>query len=293
MEARERLVASVLGAMVGDALGLPHEGHSPHRAWRLFPGEMRPRLLFGRMMVSDDGEHALMTAAAVGALHADDPVFRDETVARGEEDRFPALAAMAPDWPLDFVSEVGPLGFGLIQAAARVHAFQFSVLSDEDGKREAFSIVGADGRVTMRGPEGALMRFEPGGMSLYDANEKKIVRFKFGGVPGMDDMAKSMAQGMDEGVKEMNLQKMLAEYRQKYGERGITISPTTREDGESVYHVTLAAPDEPQRVEMTVDSATDLPERLRVTSKDGGKVAVEIPCASARRSIRAFWRPTS
>lgn len=65
MRATERLIASVLGAMVGDALGLPYEGLAPARARRLLPGPVRPRLLFGRMMISDDGEHALMTAEAL------------------------------------------------------------------------------------------------------------------------------------------------------------------------------------------------------------------------------------
>ena len=65
MEASERLLASVLGAMVGDALGLPYEGLSPARARRLLPGPVRPRLVFGRMMVSDDAEQALMTAEAL------------------------------------------------------------------------------------------------------------------------------------------------------------------------------------------------------------------------------------
>ncbi|RYG18871.1 ADP-ribosylglycohydrolase family protein, partial [bacterium] len=65
MKARERLLSSVLGSMVGDALGLPYEALSPQRARRLLPGPVRPRLLPGRMMVSDDGEHALMTAEAL------------------------------------------------------------------------------------------------------------------------------------------------------------------------------------------------------------------------------------
>lgn len=50
---------------MGDALGLPYEGLSPKRARRLLPGPVRPRLLARRMMISDDGEHALMTAEAL------------------------------------------------------------------------------------------------------------------------------------------------------------------------------------------------------------------------------------
>ncbi len=51
--------------MVGDALGLPYEGLAPKRARRLLKGPVRPRLAFGRMMISDDGEHALMTMEAL------------------------------------------------------------------------------------------------------------------------------------------------------------------------------------------------------------------------------------
>jgi ADP-ribosylglycohydrolase len=188
--------------MVGDALGLPYEALSPQRARRILPGPVRPRLVFSRMMVSDDGEHALMTAeallsrgvierelakrlrrwflmipagigmatikacfrlcvgvppaksgvasagngaamraAAVGAFYAENPVQREEAVAKvarvthtderaivgarlialaaacaatRTESQFPTLAAqIAPDWPLDFSSPKGPTGYVL------------------------------------------------------------------------------------------------------------------------------------------------------------------------------------
>lgn len=209
MTARERLSRSVLGAMVGDALGLPYEALAPVRARRLLPGPVRPRFVSGRMMVSDDGEHALMTAeallsggdvepelarrlrrwflmlpagiglatiraclklcvgvpptrsgvasagngaamraAAVGAFYADDPVTRDAVVqkvagvthtderaiigarlialaaacaARDEAETYASLATeIAPDWPLDFSSPVGPSGFVLQSVPAAI-----------------------------------------------------------------------------------------------------------------------------------------------------------------------------
>lgn len=58
------LAGSLLGAAVGDALGLPYEGLSPRRAARLLGPPDRHRLLGGRGMVSDDAEHACMTAFA-------------------------------------------------------------------------------------------------------------------------------------------------------------------------------------------------------------------------------------
>ncbi|WLQ17051.1 ADP-ribosylglycohydrolase family protein [Hahella aquimaris] len=61
----EALQGSLLGLMVGDTFGLPCEGIAPKRLARLFPGSLRQRLIFGKGMVSDDSEHAAMTAAAL------------------------------------------------------------------------------------------------------------------------------------------------------------------------------------------------------------------------------------
>ncbi|ABC30890.1 ADP-ribosylglycohydrolase [Hahella chejuensis KCTC 2396] len=67
----EALQGSLLGLMVGDAIGLPCEGIGPKRLARLFPGPLQQRLVFGRGMVSDDSEHAAMTAAAMAHYGSD------------------------------------------------------------------------------------------------------------------------------------------------------------------------------------------------------------------------------
>ena len=59
------LEGCLLGTAVGDALGLPREGLSPEKAGRLFGDEVRHRLIAGRGMLSDDTEHAAMTAQAL------------------------------------------------------------------------------------------------------------------------------------------------------------------------------------------------------------------------------------
>jgi ADP-ribosylglycohydrolase len=64
--ARDRLRGLLVGQAVGDALGLPREGLSPRRARRMFGGPpLEHRFLLGRGMVSDDTEHACMTAQAL------------------------------------------------------------------------------------------------------------------------------------------------------------------------------------------------------------------------------------
>lgn len=68
----DRIVGVLFGTAVGDALGLPREGLSRRRAERLFGSPpLHHRFLFGRGMVSDDTEHACMTAQAL-LHHAND-----------------------------------------------------------------------------------------------------------------------------------------------------------------------------------------------------------------------------
>jgi ADP-ribosylglycohydrolase len=62
----DRMTGFILGAAVGDALGLSREGLSAHRARRIF-GEppLRHDLIFRRGMFSDDTEHLVITALAL------------------------------------------------------------------------------------------------------------------------------------------------------------------------------------------------------------------------------------
>lgn len=61
----ESLYGALLGAAVGDALGIAYENLSPRRAVRLFPRTDRFHLVSGVGLISDDAEHAIMTARAL------------------------------------------------------------------------------------------------------------------------------------------------------------------------------------------------------------------------------------
>ena len=71
----ERWTGLLLGTAVGDSLGLPREGLSGRRAARLYPGALRQRLVARRGMLSDDTEHACLTAQALLAARDDVPTF--------------------------------------------------------------------------------------------------------------------------------------------------------------------------------------------------------------------------
>lgn len=68
----DRFAGVLLGTAVGDSLGLPYEGLSPRRARRLFgPPPLRQRFLFGKGMLSDDTEHAVLVARSLLEVPAD------------------------------------------------------------------------------------------------------------------------------------------------------------------------------------------------------------------------------
>jgi ADP-ribosylglycohydrolase len=64
-DALDRIEACLLGAALGDSLGLPFEGLTPDRIRRLVPGPLGHRFLFGRGMVSDDTDHSLFVLEAL------------------------------------------------------------------------------------------------------------------------------------------------------------------------------------------------------------------------------------
>ncbi|HSH88408.1 MAG TPA: ADP-ribosylglycohydrolase family protein [Ramlibacter sp.] len=68
-------IGCLVGAAVGDSLGLPYEGLSARRAAKMYPGAPAHHLLPGKGMVSDDTEHACFTAQALIRSDGDVKVF--------------------------------------------------------------------------------------------------------------------------------------------------------------------------------------------------------------------------
>ena len=77
-----RLTGSLIGTAMGDAIGLPYEGLSRRRGASMLGVPTRHRLFVGRGMVSDDTEHACMTAQALIVSGGDPAVFRKNLASR-------------------------------------------------------------------------------------------------------------------------------------------------------------------------------------------------------------------
>jgi ADP-ribosyl-[dinitrogen reductase] hydrolase len=100
----QRFTGLLLGTAIGDSLGLPREGLSARRAARLYPGPLRQRFVLGRGMLSDDTEHACMTAQAL-LVAGDDPR------------RFASVLARSLRWWL--LALPAAIGFGTLRALVR------------------------------------------------------------------------------------------------------------------------------------------------------------------------------
>jgi ADP-ribosyl-[dinitrogen reductase] hydrolase len=93
---KDALLGCLLGEALGDSIGLWCEGMTPTRQRRFTTGPLQQRFFFGKGMISDDTEHALMTAQAL-------------IISAGDPDRFERSLAWRFRWWLAGI----PAGIGL------------------------------------------------------------------------------------------------------------------------------------------------------------------------------------
>ncbi|UCF08516.1 MAG: ADP-ribosylglycohydrolase family protein [Thermoplasmata archaeon] len=127
----EAAVGSLLGTAVGDALGLPYEGISRFRLMRMRPKVERYHFLFGRGMLSDDAEHALITAQAL-------------IECRGDADSFSRiLTRRLKYWLLGLPAGIGTATFkALLKAAFGYKPGDTGVYSAGNGPAMRAPIIG-------------------------------------------------------------------------------------------------------------------------------------------------------
>jgi ADP-ribosylglycohydrolase len=76
LDKEDAILGCLLGAAVGDALGLPMEGLSKRRQRKMYPDISGYHFLFGKGMVSDDTEHLCMVAQALAKSEGDEVLFK-------------------------------------------------------------------------------------------------------------------------------------------------------------------------------------------------------------------------
>ena len=76
------IIGCLVGAAVGDALGLPMEGVSRKRQEKLFRDIRNYHMLFGKGMISDDTEHICMVAESLAGSAGDEDIFSRQLASR-------------------------------------------------------------------------------------------------------------------------------------------------------------------------------------------------------------------
>lgn len=126
------ILGSLMGSATGDALGLPYEGLSHQRAHSLLGPPNQYRLLVGRGMVSDDAEHAWLTAEAIARSGGDVRAFEHE------------LAHLLRQWLLTLPAGIG---FATLRATFRlvvgIAPHRSGVFSAGNGPAMRAAVIGA------------------------------------------------------------------------------------------------------------------------------------------------------
>ncbi|KWT74918.1 ADP-ribosylglycohydrolase family protein [Candidatus Magnetominusculus xianensis] len=92
----DALIGCLLGSAVGDALGLPMEGLSRQRQLKIFPDIDSYHFFFGKGMISDDTEHACITAQALIAARQRDALFDERAFTASLSKRLRLWLLMLP-----------------------------------------------------------------------------------------------------------------------------------------------------------------------------------------------------
>ena len=86
----EILRGAIFGGMTGDSIGLPYEGVSFRRQKKLFKNIAKHNFFIGKGVISDDTEHLLLTAYALGKSGGNEEEFEKE-LAKGLKEWFLTL----------------------------------------------------------------------------------------------------------------------------------------------------------------------------------------------------------
>jgi ADP-ribosylglycohydrolase len=198
LTSRNHLAGLLLGGAVGDALGLPAEGLSPARQRKWWPGDLRHRFLFGRGMISDDTEHAFMTAQAL-------------LEAAGDVERFRRSLA----WKLRWWFIALPAGVGLATARACIRLW-LGVPPKRSGVHSA-----GNGPVTRSAIIGAVFADDAAGRREFVRAATRLTHVD----PRAEVAAQAVAEAVSWIIRRSRGDETLISFRTRNSELGIHPEP--------------------------------------------------------------------
>jgi len=163
----------------------------------------------------------------------------------------------------------------IVNAVDHQNTFQLSVSSSDQNPDHRVQIAVDDGQFTVRAGD-AIIRFKGDKMEMYNPKDNTDTELSLSGIIDPKTLARQINSGLEQGMKQMDIKKMIDEFGERYGKDNIRVSPIMQKFGKSFYEVDLQKPGEAQRVHMVVNAENDLPEHIDVSGSRGPSENVSI-----------------
>ncbi|HTQ12151.1 MAG TPA: hypothetical protein VMI31_18960 [Fimbriimonadaceae bacterium] len=163
----------------------------------------------------------------------------------------------------------------IVKAIDHQNSFQLSLNSGDGLPDHHVQIAVDDGHFVIRAGN-AIVRFTGGKMEIYDPRENTVTDLSLGGIIDPQVLARQIDTGLAQGMKSIDIKKMIDDFAARYGKDNIRVSPIMDEYGKSFYEVDLQKPGEPERVHMVVNADNDLPEHIDISGALGPSENVSI-----------------
>jgi hypothetical protein len=156
----------------------------------------------------------------------------------------------------------------VVDATNQAYTFAVTVSQTVQGRMEHVRIAAVGSRIDIQTDKGERVQINAGKISVYDPKENTLTTIGLGSVVGPEMVDQVIREGIGEGLKQVDVKKMVSDFRAQYGERNARISDVFDEDGRQVYTIELQEPKGSSRAKITVDANTDLPVRIQAREPD-------------------------
>ena len=164
----------------------------------------------------------------------------------------------------------------VLDATNQARTFTISLDEGGGGSRKLVRLAGVDGLLDISTDGGEHAQIDKGKMSVYDPKANTLMVVKFGNSAEMGFIGSGLQEGLREGIKFVDVKKMLADFKAHYGEENAKVSDTFTEDGRKVYTMDLQSPRDSSRATITVDADTSLPVRIQAVEQSHKSVDLRI-----------------
>lgn len=163
----------------------------------------------------------------------------------------------------------------VIDATNLVKTFRLAIRVFDGGRTHDVLVQGDEGALDVQGPDRMHVQVAHNEIAFYDGRKNILKVVKLGGMIDGNDIEQFVRDGINQGLSQLDVRRMLEEFKQQYGAQNAKVSDVFEQNGQMVYTIDLESPKVPQKVKITVDAQSDLPIRIQVDGREAFDVRVE------------------